>query len=165
MLMKTLAAMTAMSCISVAMAHGAHHGRHDATGPYQVEQKPFGIAGDPKKMTRTIQLEMDDSMRFTPSTVNVKLGDTIRFVLKNKGKALHEWVLGSEAELKEHAAMMSKSPNMRHNEVHMVHVQPGEMEEVTWHFNRPGTFNFACLLPGHFDAGMSGTVVVSPDAK
>ena len=158
-----------LTCIGLAMqanlwAHGVKHGTHDATGPYPVVQQAFGIAGNPKKLSRTIMLDMDDTMRFTPSEVRVKEGDTIRFVLRNKGKILHEWVLGTDKELAEHAAMMKKMPDMKHDEVHMVHVQPGETEEIVWHFNRTGTFKFACLMPGHFEAGMIGTVTVSTTA-
>jgi uncharacterized cupredoxin-like copper-binding protein len=143
-----------------AWAHGTKHGTHDAAGPYPVVQQVFGIAGNPKTLTRTIILDMEDTMRFSPSDINVKQGDTIRFVLRNNGKILHEWVLGTEPELKQHAEMMRKMPDMKHDEVHMVHVAPGETEAVVWHFNRPGIFKFACLMPGHFEAGMSGTVIV-----
>jgi len=140
----------------------ADHGRHDATGPYPVEQKPFGIAGNPKHLTRTIIVDMADTMRFVPSEITVKRGDTIRFVIRNQGHILHEWVLGDKADLAEHAVLMEKFPNMEHNEVHMVHVAPGNMQQIVWHFNRTGVFAFACLMPGHFQAGMAGTITVRP---
>lgn len=138
---------------------GGHAG---AEQPVKVEQKSFGIAGNKKALTRTVIVDMTDDMRFSPRDLRVKEGDTLRFVFRNKGRVMHEWVLGTAQELKDHAELMRKFPNMDHNEAHMAHVAPGETREMVWHFNRPGTFSFACLMPGHFEAGMVGTVIVEP---
>ena len=144
-------------------AHGAKaHGARHAEGPYKVVQTDFGIAGQRKQMRRTILIDMDDRMRFTPSHVEVEEGDTIRFVLRNTGRMLHEWVLGTPADLKQHAELMRRHPDMAHDDIHMVHLDPGQSDEIVWHFNRRGQFAFACLLPGHHEAGMVGTVVVGP---
>ena len=104
---------------------------------------------------------MSDTMRFSPSRVAVKKGETIRFVLKNDGKLKHEMVLGSLKELKEHAAMMKKMPEMEHADANMASVEPGQTGELIWQFTRSGKFDFACLQPGHFEAGMKGKVVVA----
>lgn len=152
-----LAAMLFVS--SVALAHDAGHGKSvfDAS---KAEQKEFGIAGDPTKVHRTIKLVMSDDMRFTPTRIKVKEGETVKLVVKNKGKLMHEVVIGTTASLQQHAAMMRKSPGMVHEAPYMAHVKPGGIEEIVWTFNRPGHFDFACLVPGHFEAGMVGKIEV-----
>ncbi|AEF22202.1 cupredoxin domain-containing protein [Pseudomonas fulva] len=135
-------------------AHGAEHGSTSA------EQKPWGTPGDPAKATRTVHIHMNDQMRFVPDRLDVKEGETVRLVLHNDGQLLHEFVLGDKAQLDEHAAMMLRQPNMAHTGMDMLHVQPGEEGEVTWTFDRAGTFDFACLIAGHYQAGMVGKVAV-----
>ena len=136
--------------------HAHHHGQHSAVK----EQKDWGIAGDAQDVKRTIEIRMTDDMKFTPSRITVKLGETVRLVAVNRGKVLHEIVIGTAQELKEHAEMMKKHPNMEHDEPYMAHVDPGQKGDIIWSFNRAGTFEFACLIPGHFEAGMKGTIVV-----
>lgn len=143
----------------LALAHGDERAAKSKTA-VKAEQKPFGIAGDPKRVSRTVTLDMTDEMRFFPSKLEVKRGATVRFVLHNKGKIMHEMVIGTMDDLKEHAVLMKKFPNMEHEEPYMAHVQPGKSEEIVWQFNRPGEFNFACLIAGHFEAGMVGAVTV-----
>lgn len=125
------------------------------------EQKDWGIAGDAKAAKRTIRVSMADTMRFSPEKVEVKQGETVRFVLKNDGKTMHEMVLGTKKVLDEHAAMMVKYPNMEHDEPYMTHVAPGKTGEIIWTFNRPGEFDFACLIAGHYQSGMKGRILVS----
>jgi len=143
----------------LALAHGDEHGAKAKTA-VKAEQKPFGIAGDPKRVSRTVTMDMSDRMRFTPAALEVKRGDTVRFVLHNKGKQLHEMVIGTMDELREHAALMQKFPDMEHDEPYMAHVKPGATQEIVWQFNRRGEFNYACLVAGHFEAGMVGKVTV-----
>jgi len=84
----------------------------------------------------------------------------------NAGKVMHEIVIGTKKELDEHAALMAKFPNMEHEEPYMAHVSPGKKGELVWNFNRPGEFDFACLIAGHYQAGMVGKVrVVAQDAS
>ncbi|MFC7287352.1 plastocyanin/azurin family copper-binding protein [Herminiimonas glaciei] len=144
---------------SVALAHDDAHTKavFDVS---KAEQKEFGIAGDPARVHRTIKLVMRDDMRFTPNRIKVKEGETVKLVIKNKGKILHEIVLGTTAQLQEHAAMMRKFPTMAHEAPYMAHVKPGAIEEIVWTFNRPGEFDFACLIAGHFEAGMTGKIQV-----
>ena len=99
-------------------------------------------------------------MRFTPAQIDVKRGETIKFVVKNNGKLKHEMVLGSAKELKEHAALMQKFPEMEHADPNQVSVDPGKSGELIWQFTKTGKFDFACLQPGHFEAGMVGKVAV-----
>lgn len=125
------------------------------------EQQPWGIAGDAGDVKRTIHIAMTDDMRFNPSALAVKEGETVRFVVRNKGKVLHEMVIGTRQALDEHAALMQKFPKMEHDEPHMAHVSAGRTGELVWKFNRAGDFDFACLIPGHYQAGMVGTIKVS----
>lgn len=146
---------------SVVAHQGEGHSKKAGNKVIKAEQKEFGIAGDPKKVSRTIKFEAHDAMRFSPSEIRVKQGETIRFVVENSEKLLHEMVIGTITELKEHSDLMKKFPNMEHEEPHMVHVAPGKTGEIIWTFNRPGTFNFACLIAGHFEAGMVGKIIVA----
>jgi uncharacterized cupredoxin-like copper-binding protein len=154
------AALTVCALSAPAFAHS--NKLHDPRAVVAVvkEQKAWGIAGDAKAVSRTITLSMKE-MRFTPSHIEVKQGETIRFVLKNEGKLLHEMVIGTRKELDEHAAMMLKFPNMEHDEPYMAHVSSGKAGEIIWTFNRPGSFEFACLIAGHYQAGMVGKIRVA----
>lgn len=121
------------------------------------------IIGNPGRATevnRIINVDMADNMRFTPAKIAVKKGETIRFVVKNSGQVRHEMVLGSLKELKEHAEQMRKHPEMEHDDPNQVQVDPGKTGEFIWKFTNAGTFDFACLQPGHFEAGMQGNVAV-----
>jgi uncharacterized cupredoxin-like copper-binding protein len=141
-------------------AHGDQHHAKPA-GQMKMEQKDWGIGASPSKATRTIEVRMTDNMRFTPDRIDVKLGETVRFVVVNAGQVMHEFVLGTKKELDEHAAQMKKFPNMEHDEPYMTHVAPGKRGEIVWTFNRAGEFDFACLLPGHYEAGMVGKIKVA----
>lgn len=125
------------------------------------EQKAWGISGDAAAVKRSITLVMSDNMRFTPDRIDVKQGETIRFVLKNEGQVLHEMVLGTRKDLEAHAAMMQKFPAMAHEKPGMAHIGPGKTGEIIWTFNRPGSFDFACLIAGHYQAGMTGKITVA----
>lgn len=144
---------------SLAFAHGnAHPAARKAAVPK--EQKDWGIAGENKAVVRTIAIHGDDGMRYTPERITVRRGETLRIRVFNDGRAQHEVVLGTRAELEEHAALMRKFPDMEHDEPYMAHVPPGESRDMVWKFNRRGAFEFACLMPGHFEAGMRGSIVV-----
>jgi uncharacterized cupredoxin-like copper-binding protein len=146
-----------------AFAHGDET-HQKAAAPMKMEQKDWGIGGTANAVTRTIDIKMTDNMRFTPGRIEVKEGDTIRIRLTNSGKVLHEMVLGTAPVLAEHAALMKRFPNMEHDEPYMAHVPVGKTGEIIWTFNRPGDFDFACLIAGHFEAGMVGKIVVTPTA-
>jgi uncharacterized cupredoxin-like copper-binding protein len=123
-------------------------------------EKPYGRPGDPRKVKRAISMDLSDAMRFFPENVSVKRGDTVRFKLRNSGQLPHEMVIGTMDELKKHAALMKQNPHMNHDEAHAAHVRPGESASLVWQFTKAGEFHYACLVPGHFDAGMIGTIVV-----
>lgn len=148
---------------SGALAHGpAGHGAATSSATQSVsdEQYAWGKMGRSDEVRREIVISMTDNMRFTPDRINIKLGETVRLVIRNDGKILHEFVIGTADELLKHAELMLKFPNMAHDEPYMAHVDPGQQGEVVWLFNRAGEFDFACLLPGHFQAGMVGKILV-----
>lgn len=154
-------AATIVAFAPAAFAHG--DAKHDkkAARPISTEQTPFGREGDPKKVSRTVNVDMSDQMRFSPAELTIKQGETIRFRVKNSGKVMHEMVIGTMDELKKHADMMKKHPGMEHDEPYMAHVAPGKTETMVWQFTKPGEFHYGCLVPGHFEAGMIGKVVVT----
>jgi len=133
-----------------------------STAPVVKEQKDWGIAGDAREVQRTIAIHMSDAMRFEPSRITVREGETVRLRANNRGRMLHEIVLGTPAELRAHAELMKKHPGMEHDEPYMAHVAASRRGDIVWTFNRAGTFDFACLIPGHFDAGMVGQIIVTP---
>ncbi len=164
-------------------AHGeGGHGKPKAVDYSKAEETPFGRAGNPKKADRTIRVGMDDTMRFAtlanapqgrttdaraghaphvmPGDLAVKKGETVRFIVRNDGKVMHEMVIGTMKELKEHAELMRKFPNMEHEEAYMSHVAPGKEGEIVWQFTRAGEFHYACLIPGHMEAGMIAKITV-----
>lgn len=148
-----------------ALAHGNAHQGSQARSSIQVapaDQTAWGIAGDPAKVSRVIKVDMTDAMRFTPEVIQIKRNETIRFEVSNNGKVMHEMVIGTQKELDAHAEMMKKHPGMEHDEAYMAHVGPGKKGRIVWHFNREGDFEFACLVAGHYDAGMRGKIRVSP---
>lgn len=152
-------AFITLACANLASAHGD---KANVKKTAVKEQKPWGIAGDAKAVNRTIAISMFDQMRFAPDRIEVRQGETIRFVLRNDGKLMHEFVIGTKKELDEHATLMVKFPNMEHDEPYMSHVASGNTGEVIWKFNRAGDFDFACLIAGHYQAGMVGTIRVRP---
>lgn len=156
---KKLVLISAMAFSGLALAHGDED--HSASsGPVRKEQKDWGIAGDASTAKRTLDFKMTDSMRFTPDRIQVKQGETVRLSIRNDGQVMHEFVLGTKKELDDHAALMMKFPSMEHSEPYMAHVGPGKTGEIVWTFNRAGDFDFACLIAGHYQAGMVGKVKV-----
>ena len=157
--MRFLMAMVMAALAQPVLAHGEKP--HAPAFDYsKAEATPFGIAADPRQAKRTIRVGMTDDMRFTPAQITVRRGEVVRFVAANKGKVLHEMVLGTKEELDRHAELMKKFPGMEHDEPHIAHVAPGKTGEIGWRFTQPGTFYFGCLIPGHFEAGMVGKITV-----
>ncbi|HUG57314.1 MAG TPA: cupredoxin family protein [Candidimonas sp.] len=170
MIKKTLAVLVLGAMPALVFAAGGHAGGHDMPAhgmpghdmsTMSKASSPSGQPGDPAKVSRTIEVVMDDTMRFTPSNIEVKAGETVRFFVKNAGKIPHEMVIGSVAELKAHAAEMQKTPGMKHAEPNAITLDAGKRGGLVWQFDQAGTVDFACLLPGHFEAGMVGKVKVN----
>ena len=158
-LSRLAAFVLACAVTGAALAHEPSHTKNEAKA-ISADEQSFGREGDPKKVSRTINVGMNDAMRFSPATLQVKRGETIRFEVTNSGKIMHEMVLGTMKQLNEHAALMRKHPGMQHEEPYMTHVQPGKKQTMVWQFTKPGEFYYACLVPGHLEAGMIGKVIV-----
>lgn len=132
-------------------ASGHHHG--DATRA--------GEPGDPKKPARVVEVIMDDRM-YTPVTVDAVQGEQIRFVIRNAGGEAHEFLLATREANLRHAAAMKKNPDMEHDEPNGLRLAPKGNGEILWRFTRIGSFEYACLIPGHREDGMIGLVTVKP---
>ena len=147
-LMSAAAALLALS--GAALAHDADH--------YSA-----GVPGNAKKPARTVTVVMSDdegAMKFTPDRLDIKKGEQVRFVIQNKGALKHEFTLASVKDNDKHAEMMKKFPDMEHDDPNAKSVDPGKTAEMVWRFTKTGTFEFACLIPGHREAGMHGSVTV-----
>ena len=104
-------------------------------------------------------------IRGDSDNISIKQGETIKFVVANQGKILHEMVIGTLKGLQEHAEMMKQMPGMQHSDPSMVSVKPSNTGEIVWTFNKSGQFDFACLQPGHSEAGMKGRLRVVADSS
>lgn len=136
-------------------SHGHHHD-HNATD--------FGVPGDPKRKSRVVEITMkeaDGKMLFEPSEQRVTQGEQILFKIKNTGALKHEMVIGTlEANLA-HAEEMKKNPDMEHDDPNAKDLDAGQSGTLLWRFTKVGRFDFSCLIPGHREAGMFGTIIVS----
>ena len=142
-------AMTGSAC--AAFAHGDE--KHFSAG------KP----GNPVEKSRTVEIVMkegDGTMAFAPDRVEVKRGEQIRFVIKNGGALKHEFMLATLKENAEHGKLMERFPDMEHDDPNGKTLEAGKSAEILWKFTRAGTFEFACLVPGHHQAGLHGLVIV-----
>jgi uncharacterized cupredoxin-like copper-binding protein len=125
----------------------------------------FGNVGDPKSVTRTVKVEMSE-YAFQSNGLKFKAGETVRFVLSNRGKLMHEMTIGSQAEQLAHRKSMQEMSDMGHGEgqhempANAVHVAPGATKELVWHFTKAGGIQIACNYPGHADLGMENDVTV-----
>ncbi len=140
---------------ALALASGKHEGGHG-----HAEVTAYGEPGDAARVTRTVVVEASDDMRYRPDAITVKRGETVKFIVKSSGKLTHELVLGDAKSLKEHAEVMRKYPDMEHEDPNMAKVAPGGTGTLIWKFTRAGTVEFACLIPGHYEAGMRGRIRV-----
>lgn len=122
-----------------------------------------GEPGDPKKPARIVQVtmgEMDGKMMFMPAKVEVKKGEQIKFVLRNNGELDHEFILATTAENLKHGEAMKKNPDMEHDDPNGKRLAPKKADEIVWKFTKAGEFEYGCLIPGHREAGMVGTIIV-----
>ncbi|MCB1377722.1 MAG: cupredoxin family protein [Alphaproteobacteria bacterium] len=141
-----------------AYAAGTHAGGHDGA-------MAAGQPGKKSEVTRVIKVTMteteDGAMVFSPNQFNIKKGETIRFDIVNKGETDHEFVLDDHKGMEEHKALMEKFPEMEHADPNSIRLEPGAKGEIIWKFSESGKFQFACLIPGHMEAGMHGPVLVN----
>ena len=157
--LRPLAVIAALALSGAAFAAGTHAGGHGHVNDAS-DETAIGKPGVASKTSRTITVVMTDNMRYTPADIQVKQGETVRFIVKNKGQVKHELSLGTQQELLEHLEEMKKFPDMEHDEPNKITLAPGKQGEIIWQFTKAGTVNFACLMPGHYEAGMKGQVKV-----
>lgn len=162
-----LSLLAALTLSTAALAAGNHTGGHDHapaghhdSHAHASEDTAYGKPGQAAQVSRTVEVEMSDRMRFTPSAIRVRRGEIVRFVLRNTGQLRHEFSLGTQAELETHYEQMKQFPDMVHDETNQVSIEPGQTGEVIWQFTQPGRVDFACLQVGHYDAGMKGRISV-----
>ena len=121
----------------------------------------LGRPGVAKEVNRKVDISMSDNMRFSQQKLIINAGDTVRFRIVNAGKVEHEFVMGTAKEIEEHAEMMRQMPSMKHVDASSVRLLPSKSGDIIWKFTSAGTFLFACLLPGHREAGMHGSITVN----
>lgn len=158
--MKTIIAAIAASLTftGAAWSAGSHAGGHG-------DEMAIGKAGDAKKVKRTVNITMretdDGKMLFEPRVLQVRKGETIRLKFLNKGEGDHEFVMDTQEAVMEHKVLMEKFPEMEHADPNSVRLAPGARGEIVWTFANDGEFKFACLIPGHYEAGMHGAITVA----
>ena len=131
---------------------------HEANGHFSA-----GEPGDPKNPARIVKVKMLEEgkkMLFEPAVIQVKRGEQIRFVLMNDGTEDHEFILATQKENRKHAEQMKKFPEMEHDDPNAKRLSPFNSAEIVWKFTKRGEFEYACLIPGHLEAGMLGKVIV-----
>ena len=161
--MKKLALVAVLlAATGLAAAHSESRHDHAPLAAAASEEYAFGRAGDPRHATRTVLITMSDKMRFDPANLAIRQGETVKFVVRNVGKVMHEMVIGTRKGLKEHAELRKRYPAMEHDDPFGTHVAPGKTGMIVWQFTKPGEFHFGCLVPGHFEAGMVGQISVQP---
>lgn len=151
-----LTAGVSLTAWSAGPAGHSHAHAHAHAG----EDTAIGQPGHAAKVGRSITIGMDDKMRFTPARLSVRQGETVRLIVRNQGQVRHELSLGTQKELLAHLEAMKKYPDMEHDEPNSVTLEAGQQGEIVWQFTRAGTVHFACLIPGHYEAGMRGSVRV-----
>ena len=149
----TAAAAFALLAAQPARAHGPEHG----------EEAAYGMPGDPKKPARVVNVTMrehDGRMLFVPDRIEIRRGEQIRFVVRNTGELEHEIVVATLAENLKHGEEMKKNPDMEHDDPNARRLKPKASGELLWRFTKAGAFDFSCLIPGHRESGMFGTIIV-----
>ena len=144
--------LTSSTAINVASGHEDHGSTFSAGQP-----------GDPKKPARVVKVKMFEGsgkMGYEPARIEVRRGEQIRFVLQNDGEEDHEFILATVAENRKHAEVMKKNPDMEHEDPNAKRLMPHGNSELIWKFTKRGQFEFACLIPGHYDKGMLGQIIV-----
>jgi len=154
----------------VSQAPNSEHS-HDASPP---PASAAGAASSPSATTssqaaapatlavRELRIEMDDDMRFSPSALTVVAGEPVKLVVVNRGKLPHELVIGTAAELAEHQREMTSGSAAHHHADSAISVEAGQSRELLRTFDAAGELGIACFQPGHYEAGMKGTLTVSP---
>jgi uncharacterized cupredoxin-like copper-binding protein len=148
--------------LSTTTTRGFRRGFGPATNHH--EEMAVGEPGKKAEAGQTVTITMketdDGDMVFEPKSLKVEKGQTVLFTVKNIGELDHEFVLDDHDSVMKHKAVMEKFPEMEHDDPNSVRLEPGKSGEVVWKFSKSGNFEFACLIPGHYDSGMKGSLTV-----
>lgn len=121
----------------------------------------FGEPADAGDADRVVEIVASDDFRFTPDAVTVDVGETITFRIVNAGQVPHDFTLGDQATQDKHDEEMAEMGGMMmDDEANAVAIPAGETKELTWRFTEEGPVLIGCHQPGHYAAGMKGTVTV-----
>lgn len=170
----TAIALTSLLSISTssALASGSH-GAHKS-----VTEQPKSKSS----ASNVIAMQMHDNY-YSSETVTVKKGETVRFTVKNMGDLVHEFNIGTSAQhatsqakmamMVDHGVLEADKINhgmmdmnmgggmtMQYNETNSVLLEPGQTKDVIWTSSETGTLEYACNIPGHYDAGMVGQITI-----
>lgn len=157
--MKSLMLATAISLFpALAMAAGTHDGGHG-------EHAMGAPAAEEAEAVTTVEISMretdEGTMIFAPSELSFPAGQTVRLVITNDGELEHEFVMDTAAANAEHKDLMARFPEMEHDDPNAIRLQPGETGQILWAFDKTGEFEFACLIPGHYESGMHGPLNIT----
>lgn len=156
-----LALITGTVIHGMALAGPGHAPGH---GHGEGDETTFGVPGDPRKPARLIPVTMnetpDGKMLFHPNHIEIKRGEQVRFRIRNGGELEHEFVLATLEENLKHALEMRKNPDMEHDDPNAKRLAPKTSGDIVWKFTKAGTFDYSCLIPGHRESGMTGTIIV-----
>lgn len=150
---------------AVALAGAGHDGReHGHGGGHGHAAFEGGQPGTATEVDRTIQIEAGD-IHFDRERIKVREGETVRFVVTNTGQLLHDFTLGTPELQKQHRKEMAQmAMNGNHMHAHAapnaVALASGETETLIWTFDEAESFQFACNVPGHYEAGMYGEIAI-----
>ena len=161
----TLLLVLGLGTMAAQNGFSREHAQGKSAKTAATQSTEFGSPGNARDVSRIIELSLRDTMRIEPNRLSALQGETWRLRIRNTGAVAHEFVLGTQAEIIEHRDMMRTMPAMMHDDANAVSVAPGATAELIWRFSKPGTFLYACLVPGHWEAGMQGTVTVSATAR
>ncbi|GGX48563.1 cupredoxin domain-containing protein [Saccharospirillum salsuginis] len=164
MLLKTTLTVLTFGLSTLAFAGPGHSDDH---GDNDQASFAAGQPGTEHAVNRVIRVEASDRMRFNPDDWAIQPGETVRFVVANSGQMPHEFVIDTvQGNAKHRDAMMdamAEGGMMEHNDPNAVSVAPGETGELIWTFSEKGTFEAACNIPGHYEAGMNARIEVSKE--
>ncbi len=156
----TTAALAALLALTGgALAAGSHAGGHGEAGMMAIG-KPGVVTDAARTITITMMERDDGGMVFEPASLAVSEGETLRLKFVNKGELDHEFVMDVHDGIMEHKELMERFPEMEHDDPNSIRLAPGAKGEIVWTFAKSGDFGFACLIPGHYDSGMKGDIVV-----
>lgn len=164
MLLKTTLTALAFGFSTLTFAGPGHSDDH---GDDHQDRFAAGRPGTQHAVDRVIRVEASDRMRFNPDDWAIQPGETVRFVVTNSGQMPHEFVIDTvQGNARHRHAMMDAMADgvmMAHDDPNAVSVAPGETGELIWTFSEEGTFEAACNIPGHYEAGMNARIDVSEE--